>query len=48
MSVSLSAMQKNALETIAVRKKVSLAWVIRDAIDTYLATNGAGQHFQGK
>lgn len=48
MSVSLSAKQKDALEKIAVRKKVSLAWVMRDAIDTYLANDEAGQRTQGK
>lgn len=48
MSVSLQDTQKRALEKIAVRKKVSVGWVIRDAIDTYLANDAAGQVNQGE
>lgn len=37
LSISISAEDKIALERIAEEKKVSLAWVIRDAISRYLA-----------
>jgi predicted transcriptional regulator len=36
ISVSLSSGQKSELQRVAVEKKVSLAWVIREAIDVYL------------
>ncbi|RYF47030.1 MAG: hypothetical protein EOO38_12960 [Cytophagaceae bacterium] len=35
-SISFSEEQYQVLEKIAVEKKVSLAWVVRDAIDGYL------------
>ena len=35
-TISFSAYQYVTLEEIARRKKVSLAWVVRDAVDTYL------------
>ena len=35
-TISFSADQYATLEEIARRKKVSLAWVVRDAVDTYL------------
>lgn len=40
LSVSVSAEDKDALERIAADKKVSLAWVIRDALSQYLAIGG--------
>ena len=36
MSVSFEQAQYEELVRIAERKKVSVAWVIREAIDTYL------------
>lgn len=36
ISVSVSTEDKSALERIAEEKKVSLAWVIRDAVSDYL------------
>jgi predicted transcriptional regulator len=36
LSISFSAEDKKALEGIAAAKKVSLAWVIRDAVEKYL------------
>jgi metal-responsive CopG/Arc/MetJ family transcriptional regulator len=36
VSVSLPANQCNELEQIAQRQRVSLAWVIRDAVQAYL------------
>ena len=38
ISLSLTADDKTALERIATEKRVSIAWVIRDAITKYLAT----------
>jgi len=38
LSVSLSSEEKQALEAIAIDKRVSLAWVVRDAISNYLTT----------
>ena len=32
------------LEQIAKRKKVSLAWVVRDAAEKYIAGQGGGEH----
>ena len=36
-SVSFPKDQYEVLERIAKEKKVSVAWVVRDAVDTYLA-----------
>jgi predicted transcriptional regulator len=36
LSISISAEDKAALEKIALKKKVSLAWVLRDAVTHYL------------
>ena len=36
ISVSISTEEKAALERIAEEKRVSLAWVIRDAVSRYL------------
>jgi metal-responsive CopG/Arc/MetJ family transcriptional regulator len=35
-SISFSQNIYNSLEEIALEKKVSLAWVVRDAVETYL------------
>jgi predicted transcriptional regulator len=37
ISISISSEDKAALERIAAGKKVSLAWVVRDALTKYLA-----------
>lgn len=37
-SVSLPAEHYSELERIAVQNRVSVAWVIRDAVDRYLST----------
>jgi len=37
LSISISAEDKSGLEQIATEKRVSLAWVIRDAITEYLS-----------
>ena len=39
ISVSLPADHKQALEKIASKKKVSIAWVIRDAVEKYLESD---------
>ena len=39
LSISLSGEDKEALEEIAEEKRVSLAWVLRDAVTRYLAEN---------
>lgn len=36
LSVSISTEDKAELENIAAEKKVSLAWVLRDAVTRYL------------
>lgn len=36
LSISVSGEDKAALEMLATDKRVSLAWVIRDAVDRYL------------
>ncbi len=38
LSISVSGEDKAALAMLATEKKVSLAWVIRDAVDRYLKT----------
>lgn len=40
LSISVPKGDKEALERIATGKRVSLAWVIRDAVTQYLAANG--------
>ncbi len=40
LSVSISSDDKAALERIAEEKRVSLAWVLRDAVTRYLADQG--------
>jgi len=40
LSISISSEDKSALKQIADEKKVSLAWVIRDAVSQYLAMPG--------
>jgi len=40
--VSISAEDREALEKIAVEKKVSLAWVLRDAVSKYLESDHSG------
>lgn len=42
LSISLSGEDKEALEGIAEEKRVSLAWVLRDAVARYLAENESG------
>ena len=37
-TVSLPAETQEHLERVAAEKKVSVAWVIRDAVDKYLAS----------
>ncbi len=39
LSISIPAVDKAALEKIALEKKVSLAWVLRDAVSRYLETD---------
>ncbi|MCX6880257.1 MAG: ribbon-helix-helix domain-containing protein [Verrucomicrobia bacterium] len=41
LSVSVPGDEKAALEMIAAEKRVSLAWVIREAITRYLVQTGA-------
>lgn len=38
-SVSFPAIDYIELERIAAKKRVSLAWVVRDAVDQYLAND---------
>jgi len=40
VSVSLPPDVHSTLEQIAQEKKVSVAWVVRDAVDKYLADKG--------
>jgi hypothetical protein len=40
LSISLAATEKASLEKIAADKKVSLAWVVRDAVSQYLKSEG--------
>jgi ribbon-helix-helix CopG family protein len=37
LSVSIAESDHHELELIAAEKKVSVAWVIRDAVELYLA-----------
>lgn len=39
LSISVPKEDKKALERIAEEKRVSLAWVIRDAVTQYLGSN---------
>lgn len=39
-SVSFPEDQYEALELIAHQQRVSVAWVVRDAVETYLVTRG--------
>jgi hypothetical protein len=41
LSVTLQAQHYRQMQQVAANKKVSMAWVIRDAVDHYLAVNGA-------
>lgn len=43
LSVSVSAEDKAALERIASEKRVSLAWVIREALSQFLERNPTGE-----
>jgi hypothetical protein len=40
LSVTLPADHYREMEYLASRKKVSMAWVVRDAVDPYLAAHG--------
>lgn len=42
LSLSISAEDKEALQKIAAKKKVSLAWVLRDAVSEYLKKRPRG------
>ena len=48
LSISISAEDKAGLERIANEKRVSLAWVIRDAVTRYLATEEKSDRAPGK
>lgn len=41
LSISIPAEDKAALKKIAVEKKVSLAWVLRDAVTKHLKANSS-------
>lgn len=41
ISLKISSTDKAALDRIADEKRVSLAWVVRDAVTRYLAEPGA-------
>lgn len=43
LSISVPKEDKEALERIAETKRVSLAWVIRDAVTQYLGSNDSGE-----
>lgn len=43
LSISVPKEDKEALERIAESKRVSLAWVIRDAVTQYLGSNDSAQ-----
>ncbi|MCP5541980.1 MAG: CopG family transcriptional regulator [Akkermansiaceae bacterium] len=43
ISVSISAEDKAALEKIAEERRVSLAWVLRDAVTKYLKSDQSGE-----
>lgn len=40
LSVTLPADHYREMQHLASRKKVSMAWMIRDAVDEYLAAHG--------
>jgi len=40
ISLSISSEDKAALDVIAAEKRVSLAWVVRDAVTKYLQSGG--------
>jgi predicted DNA-binding ribbon-helix-helix protein len=40
LSVTLPADHYREMQHFAARKKVSMAWVVRDAVDQYLAAHG--------
>lgn len=42
LSISIPTEDKLALEKIAAEKKVSLAWVLRDAVSNYLEIGNSG------
>ena len=42
-SISFSQRIYTSLEKIAIEKKVSLAWVVRDAVETYLKVQKEGE-----
>ena len=41
LSVTLPPDHYREMQHLASRKKVSMAWVVRDAVDQYLAAHGA-------
>lgn len=41
LSVTLPADHYRQMQQVAAQKKVSVAWVMRDAVDRYLAAHGA-------
>ena len=43
-SITFPADLYETLEQIAKQKKVSLAWVVRDAAEKYIAGQGGGEH----
>jgi predicted transcriptional regulator len=44
LSISVASEERIELERIAKEKRVSLAWVVRDAISHYLKTQNDQQH----
>lgn len=40
LSVTLPAAHYRKMKSVAAKKKVSVAWVMRDAVDHYLAAHG--------
>jgi len=40
LSVTLPAAHYRQMKQVAAKKKVSVAWVMRDAVDQYLAAHG--------
>ena len=47
LSISIAAEDKAGLERIATDKRVSLAWVIRDAVTRYLAWSAENAPSEG-